>query len=111
MAITSFEIFPSFSHPVVRSIRKGCYTGSWVRTTQLAHDPLDVTLDLIVCGDQHIETILLDDFEVFCRIYPPLVENATTQMSVGELKTPWHERHGCLGLESLPVYAILCTRV
>lgn len=88
MAITSFEIFPSFSHPAVQSVRKGSYIGSWVRTTQLAHDPLDVTLDLIICGDQHIETILLHDFEVFCGIYPPLVENATTQTSVGNLKAP-----------------------
>ena len=42
---------------------------------QLTHDFLDVAFDLVVRGNEHVETILLDWCEVFCWIDTSLEKN------------------------------------
>jgi hypothetical protein len=44
-------------------------------TAQLSHDAFDVRLNLIVCRDQNIQSILLDHLEVLRGINPALIKN------------------------------------
>jgi hypothetical protein len=67
--MTSLDILPSFIHPARE------WSANCALTAELSHNALNITFDLLVRGDEYVQSIFLYHLEILCRINSALIQH------------------------------------